>query len=156
MLIICIRLQTGHACSVCLGCASLYVQHNHKITWCDQIRGQAHTFSALARGGGWATCARSNGFVHAGVNFAPYEKRPEGCETTFAVNHLAHFVLFEELKDLLIQSSEPNFESRVIMLTSDVHKLTTVRLNDLAFEKEEYNPVRCGWYHASMLRPTTL
>lgn len=80
--------------------------------------------------------------MRSGVAFAPYEKHPEGCETHFAVNHLAHFRLFTGLRDLLLQSSQPAFQSRVVMLSSDVHKLSPVRFEDLAFEQDDYQPVR--------------
>jgi NAD(P)-dependent dehydrogenase (short-subunit alcohol dehydrogenase family) len=62
---------------------------------------------------------------------------PEGVEETFAVNHLAHFVLTVELLGVL-EASAP---SRIINLVSDAHRRGWMRWHDLHF-KSEYLPMR--------------
>jgi NAD(P)-dependent dehydrogenase (short-subunit alcohol dehydrogenase family) len=64
-------------------------------------------------------------------------KRSSGL-TTF----LAHFLLFSLLKDTLIKSSTPFFNSRVVMVSSSGHCGGSPRFADYKYEKrpEEYTP----------------
>jgi NAD(P)-dependent dehydrogenase (short-subunit alcohol dehydrogenase family) len=55
---------------------------------------------------------------------------PDGFETTWAVNHLAYFLLTMELLDLL-KASVP---ARIVNLSSDWHKLGHINFDDLQFE----------------------
>ncbi len=55
----------------------------------------------------------------------------DGIEETFAVNHLAPFVLTTELLDLL--KATPS--SRVVTVSSDAHRRATLHFDDLCFEK---------------------
>jgi NAD(P)-dependent dehydrogenase (short-subunit alcohol dehydrogenase family) len=66
----------------------------------------------------------------------------DGFETQFATNHLYHFLLFQLLKDSLLSSSTPSFNSRVILVSSCGHRGGGIRLDDYNFRKrpEEYNP----------------
>ncbi len=57
-----------------------------------------------------------------------------------STNHLAHFLLFQLLKDALLASSTPNFPSRVVCVSSFGHRAGPVRFDDYNFEKEAYNP----------------
>ena len=58
----------------------------------------------------------------------------------FGVNYLGHFLLFQLLKDILVESSSRAFTSRVVTLSSSAHRGGPVRLGDYNFEKEPYNP----------------
>ena len=71
----------------------------------------------------------------------------------FAVNHLAHFLLFQELRDLLLAGSQPERDSRVVNVSSGAHRRCTVHLDDLNFEARGYDPVRTG--HAALQRSAT-
>ena len=44
------------------------------------------------------------------------------------------------MKDALISSSSPSFNSRVISVASAAHRLGEINLDDLHFEKREYDP----------------
>ena len=56
-----------------------------------------------------------------------------GYEETFAVNHLAHFLLTNELEDLLVAGAP----SRVVNVSSSTHQRPkSIRWDDLMFEKE--------------------
>ena len=56
----------------------------------------------------------------------------DGLEATFAVNHLAHFLLTNELKDLLVAAAP----SRVVNVSSSMHgRPTTIHWNDLMYQR---------------------
>ncbi|TLD19277.1 hypothetical protein PspLS_09760 [Pyricularia sp. CBS 133598] len=77
---------------------------------------------------------------NAGVMATPLGKTEDGVETQFATNHLGHFLLFQLLKPVLLTSSTPEFQSRVVALSSMAHHRTTVHLDDINYEKGGYNP----------------
>ncbi|CAM6099866.1 unnamed protein product [Calypogeia fissa] len=73
---------------------------------------------------------------------APGTATEDGFETQFGTNHLAHFLLFNLVKQSLLISSTPQFNSRVVMVSSDVHRMNGVRFDDYNFHKEgEYTPL---------------
>lgn len=67
----------------------------------------------------------------------PHVVTENGFEQQFQICHLSHFLLFQLLKDMLIASSTPTFQSRVIAVSSSVHVFGSVRLGDYNFEKRE-------------------
>jgi NAD(P)-dependent dehydrogenase (short-subunit alcohol dehydrogenase family) len=76
----------------------------------------------------------------AGVMALPERKlTKQGHETQFATNHLAHFLLFELLKETLVNSATPDFPSRVINLSSSGHRGGPVYFDDLTM-KDTYSP----------------
>ena len=77
---------------------------------------------------------------NAGVMAAPEGKTKDGFETHFGTNHIAHFLLFQLLKDALLSSSTPSFNSRVVVLSSSGHEYSPVVLDDLDFAKRGYSP----------------
>ena len=74
---------------------------------------------------------------NAGVYLAKKTMTPDGIEMTFAVDHLAGFLLAHELWLLLQQSGD----ARVIMMSSYAHKTTWMNLKQIA------NP----WFYFSLL-----
>ncbi|KAF7540744.1 hypothetical protein G7054_g1118 [Neopestalotiopsis clavispora] len=76
---------------------------------------------------------------NAGVMACPQGKTRDGFEVQFGTNHLGHFFLFHLLKDALIASSSPSFNSRVISLSSAGHRYGTINFDDLNSEQTEYN-----------------
>ncbi|RDL40647.1 NAD(P)-binding Rossmann-fold containing protein [Venustampulla echinocandica] len=73
---------------------------------------------------------------NAGVMAIPeLTKTKDGFETQFGVNHLAHFLLFNRLNDLLLKSSTPTFNSRVVILSSSGHRGSGIKVDDYGFEK---------------------
>ena len=77
---------------------------------------------------------------NAGVMATPQGKTKDGWETQFGVNHVAHFLLFQLLKPALLASSTPQFNSRVVMLSSSAHKRSSVMFGDFNQEKRDYDP----------------
>ena len=84
---------------------------------------------------------RRSELLTAGVMACPEGTTEDGFETQLGTNHLAHFLLFVELRDVLLQSSTPERASRVVCVSSGLHRNRTVVFDDLDFSKEEYKPV---------------
>jgi NAD(P)-dependent dehydrogenase (short-subunit alcohol dehydrogenase family) len=91
---------------------------------------------------------------NAGVMATPEGKTADGFETQFGVNHLSHFLLFNLLRPALLEgameantalnscadpANAPDPASRVILLTSNVHRAGSVHLENLAL-KGIYDP----------------
>ena len=61
-------------------------------------------------------------------------------------NHLGHFLLFQLLKDVLISSSTPDFQSRVVFVSSGAHRVWPLDFSDLQFQHTPYDPVKAYSY----------
>jgi NAD(P)-dependent dehydrogenase (short-subunit alcohol dehydrogenase family) len=74
----------------------------------------------------------------------PQGKTEDGFELQFGTNHLAHFLLFNLLKDALLASASPSFNSRVISVASAAHRRGAINFDDLNFEhpETEYTPLK--------------
>ncbi|KAL8851645.1 MAG: hypothetical protein Q9221_003482 [Calogaya cf. arnoldii] len=78
---------------------------------------------------------------NAGIMATPtLIKTADGFESQFGTNHLAHFLLFELLKPTLLASSTPQFNSRVINLSSSGHRAGPVQIGNYNFENGSYSP----------------
>ncbi|KAH7411380.1 WW domain-containing oxidoreductase [Cadophora sp. MPI-SDFR-AT-0126] len=77
---------------------------------------------------------------NAGIMAAPFAETEDGFESQFGTNHLAHFLFFNLLKDILIASSTSDFHSRVVNVSSLGHLECDVFRGDYNFDKEEYTP----------------
>lgn len=84
----------------------------------DEIRGRYEHVDVLAN--------------NAGALFASREETPEGFERTFALNHLAPFLLTNLLRDRLVGG-------RVVTTASGAHRSGRLDLEDLQSEKA-YSP----------------
>jgi NAD(P)-dependent dehydrogenase (short-subunit alcohol dehydrogenase family) len=71
---------------------------------------------------------------NAGVLVPTRRTTPDGIEETFAINHLAYFLLTSLLREIL-QASQP---SRVINVSSEAHRGAKMHWDDLQFEKGDY------------------
>jgi NAD(P)-dependent dehydrogenase (short-subunit alcohol dehydrogenase family) len=68
---------------------------------------------------------------NAGAIFSDRQVTPEGLELTFAVNHMAYFVLSEALRDKLIASAP----ARIVSTSSDAHERASLDFSDLQSAK---------------------
>lgn len=84
---------------------------------------------------------------NAGIALAAKSTTPDGFDNMFQVNYLAHFLLFQLLKPLLLKSSLPKFHSRVVNVSSLTHRYGTVDFADLNWTSREYS--RVGNYASS-------
>ncbi|TPP56145.1 Retinol dehydrogenase 12 [Fasciola gigantica] len=64
---------------------------------------------------------------NAGIDFPRPEFGADGIELHVRVNHLGHFLLTNLLKPILVASNAP----RIIVLSSLLHRLAEVNVNDL-------------------------
>jgi len=70
--------------------------------------------------------------------FVPFTKVIDGLESHLAVNHLAHFLLFQELYLLLGRTAERSVtKSRVISVSSSGHHFSEILFDNLNFERED-------------------
>ncbi|MGY6564973.1 MAG: SDR family NAD(P)-dependent oxidoreductase [Halomonadaceae bacterium] len=72
--------------------------------------------------------------ANAGVMATPFEKTVDDFELQFAANYLGHFALITRIERLLADNG------RVVMLSSQAHRVADVDLDDPGFERQEYNP----------------
>ncbi|GAM89569.1 hypothetical protein ANO11243_076080 [Dothideomycetidae sp. 11243] len=77
---------------------------------------------------------------NAAIGNVPYHKSEDGFEGTFAINHLAHVALFQYLKDILLKSSSPSFQSRVVVVASAAHGFSSVHFGNLD-QKQPIKPM---------------
>lgn len=76
---------------------------------------------------------------NAGIMASPTnEKTVDGFEGQFGTNHLAHFLLFQLLKPTLLASTTPEFQSRVVNLSSMGHRASAPNFGDYNYEKTPY------------------
>lgn len=73
------------------------------------------------------------------INSVTNTSKSDGFETQIGSNHMAHFLLFQELKPLLLASSTPSFNSRVINVSSAGHGMGKVNFDDINYEHSEYS-----------------
>lgn len=73
---------------------------------------------------------------NAGIMATPFARTVDGFESQFGTNHLAHFVLTNELLPLLIASAP----ARIVNLSSGGHVSSDVLWDDPNFEHTEYDP----------------
>jgi NAD(P)-dependent dehydrogenase (short-subunit alcohol dehydrogenase family) len=68
---------------------------------------------------------------NAGALFSDRRVTPEGLELTFALNHMAYFVLTEALRDKLVASTP----ARIVATASNAHERANLDFNDLQSAK---------------------
>ena len=77
---------------------------------------------------------------NAGIMACPESKTVDGFESQFGVCHLAHFLFFILLKDTMLASSTPEFNSRVVNVSSSGHASGEVQFDNYEFQKGNYSP----------------
>lgn len=71
---------------------------------------------------------------NAGIRNPPEGRTVDGFETQFGTNHLGHFLLFQLLKPTLLASSTPEFNSRVVNVSSGSHRSGPMHFDNLNLE----------------------
>ena len=79
---------------------------------------------------------------NAGIMMNPTrDVSPDGFELQFATNYLGHWLLFWLLKDVLLQSSSKEFNSRLVNVSSSGHHAGATKLDDINLEGDgAYKP----------------
>jgi NAD(P)-dependent dehydrogenase (short-subunit alcohol dehydrogenase family) len=70
---------------------------------------------------------------NAGVMFTPLLRTTDGVEIQFGTNHLGHFELTRLLTNQLVEGA------RIVILSSDGHRMSDVDLDDPNWERREYD-----------------
>lgn len=73
---------------------------------------------------------------NAGVMVPPYSKTSDGFELQFGTNHIGHFAL----TGLLIERLHKTVGSRIVNVSSSIHKAGKINFDDLSWEKRKYGP----------------
>lgn len=76
---------------------------------------------------------------NAGIRNVPFGRTKDGYELHWGTNHLAHFLLFKLLQPTLLESSTPEFHSRVVIVSSTAHRNAPMDFRDLNWEKRKYD-----------------
>ncbi|KAE8353401.1 hypothetical protein BDV28DRAFT_108633 [Aspergillus coremiiformis] len=71
---------------------------------------------------------------NAAVMATPEGRTSDGFETQFGTNHVGHFLLFNLLKPALLASSTPEFNSRVVNVSSMAHRWGEVEFDNLTLD----------------------
>ena len=77
---------------------------------------------------------------NAGVLESSSSRTKDGLDMQFGVNHIAHFLLFQLLKDALLSSTTSSFMSRVVVVGSSAHRNSSIMFDDLNMDKQPFNP----------------
>ncbi len=72
--------------------------------------------------------------ANAGVMAPPFSLTEDGFELQFASNYLGHFALINRIDSLLADNG------RIILLSSQAHRVADIDLDDPNFEQQEYDP----------------
>jgi len=72
--------------------------------------------------------------ANAGVMATPFGRTVDGFETQLGTNHVGHFALINRIEPLLADNG------RLIVLSSQAHRVADVDLDDPNFERQEYEP----------------
>ncbi|WP_342236987.1 SDR family NAD(P)-dependent oxidoreductase [Inquilinus sp. OTU3971] len=72
--------------------------------------------------------------ANAGVMATPFGRTVDGFEVQFGTNHLGHFALINRIEPLLADNR------RVVVLSSQAHRVADVDLDDPNFERKAYDP----------------
>jgi NAD(P)-dependent dehydrogenase (short-subunit alcohol dehydrogenase family) len=84
--------------------------------------------------------------ANAGIRQPPAGKTKDGFDEQFGTNHLAHFLLFHLLKDVMLASSTASFHSRVIAVSSQAHRQYPMDFDNLNPSPSKYDPVKAYSY----------
>jgi NAD(P)-dependent dehydrogenase (short-subunit alcohol dehydrogenase family) len=72
--------------------------------------------------------------ANAGIMAAPYGRTIDGFETQLGTNHLGHFALLNRIAPLLVDNG------RLVVLSSQAHRVADIDLDDPNFERQAYDP----------------
>ena len=72
--------------------------------------------------------------ANAGIMAPPLARTVDGFELQMGVNHLGHFALVGRLLPLLLAASEP----RVVVVSSNAHRMARLDIDDLNLERARY------------------
>lgn len=72
--------------------------------------------------------------ANAGIMATPFSRTVDGFEAQFGTNYLGHFALMNWIEPLLVDNG------RLVVLSSQAHRVADIDLDDPNFERQEYDP----------------
>ncbi|HLU20293.1 MAG TPA: SDR family NAD(P)-dependent oxidoreductase [Pusillimonas sp.] len=72
--------------------------------------------------------------ANAGVMATPFGRTADGFETQFGINHIGHFAFINGIESMLGDAG------RLVVLSSQAHRVADIDLEDLNFERQAYDP----------------
>lgn len=72
--------------------------------------------------------------ANAGIMAPPFGRTADGFELQFGINYLGHFALITWIESLFAQNG------RLLLLSSQAHRVADIDLNDPNFEQQAYDP----------------
>ena len=72
--------------------------------------------------------------ANAGIMAPPFGRTVDGFELQFGTNHLGHFVLINRIASLIADGG------RLVVLSSQAHRVADIDLDDPNFERQSYEP----------------
>lgn len=104
-----------------LECIALNLASLHSVRKCaEQLLEDGRPFNAV--------------IANAGVMATPFGRTADGFELQFGINYLGHFALINRIAPLLAD------EGRLVLLSSQAHRIADVDLDDPNFEQQAYDP----------------
>lgn len=92
---------------------------------------------------------------NAGIMACPEARTADGFESQLAINYLGHFLLYKLLEPALMKSSTPEFNSRVVNVSSAGHHMGAVKFENMNLDGE-YEPwMAYGQSKTAMIYMTT-
>lgn len=91
---------------------------------------------------------------NAGAHFPEYKKSSEGFESTLAINYLSPFLLTHHLLKLIEQTSSEYGETRIINISSIMHK-SPINWDDFNFKEVKYRSTIAYYQSKHMLTSFT-
>ncbi|PPJ57705.1 hypothetical protein CBER1_00181 [Cercospora berteroae] len=87
-------------------------------------------------------CPKLNILItNAGVMACPEKRTKDGFEYQFGTNHLAHFLLINLLTPALKAAATPEFNSRLVIVSSLAHTFGSVNFDNINLEGGAYDPM---------------
>lgn len=86
----------------------------------DRLRADGQPFHAI--------------IANAGIMATPFGRTEDGFETQFGTNHLGHFALLSRIAPRLAD------DGRLVVLSSQAHRVADIDLDDPNFERQAYDP----------------
>lgn len=114
--------------------AASTLQGGNRLTWVELDLASLHSVRAGADALLSAGARFDALIANAGVMATPFGRTADGLELQFASNHLGHFELLRRTEPLLVDGG------RVVVLSSQAHRVADVDLADPNFEHQPYDP----------------
>lgn len=132
------HVSKHQGCAPCCNLLDTFVSRELKVrfAFASCCLSRRHAISNMQHAGASPACS----CLSPGVMCCPEGQTKDAFEFHFGTNHLAHFLLFQLLKPALLNASTPDFNSRVVSVSSISHIMSPIIFDDLDLKKCGYHP----------------